>query len=247
MNNPNNPQSDTQKKALFGLIILLLGVGLLLKTMGLFSFLRISITWPVILIAVGFFVGVQKKFTNNAWWILILIGAINLIPRFSFYVGDHYVRSKELIIPAFFIIGGLFMILRPKRNYANFNPKFQQRFTPTGSNTLNTDVVFGGRKEIITSKDFQGGNVTATFGGCEINLLQADATQSIIELTVRATFGGIEVIVPSHWDVKSEVETIFGSTQDERSIRMQDTHIENKKTLILRGSCVFGSVEIKSI
>jgi predicted membrane protein len=66
-------------------------------------------------------------------------------------------------------------------------------------------------------------------------------------LIVRAVFGGIEVIVPANWEVKSEVETIFGSTQDERSMRMHDSNGDNKKMLILRGSCVFGGVEIKSI
>lgn len=232
---------------MFGLIILLLGVALLLKKMGIFPYFCFRVYWPVVLIIIGFFVGIQKKFTNNAWWILMLIGAMNLIPRFSFYVGDTFVRSKELIVPAFLIVGGIIMILRPKRIGPNFNTKFQQKFTPTGSNSLNTDVVFGGRKEIITSKDFQGGTVTATFGGCEINLLQADSSLSTIVLTVRATFGGIEVIVPSHWEVKSEVETIFGSTQDERTFRMQESNPDLKKTLVLKGSCVFGSVEIKSI
>ncbi|RYZ50735.1 MAG: hypothetical protein EOP49_13365 [Sphingobacteriales bacterium] len=221
----------------------MIGIALLLKKLGIFPYFNFRETWPFILIAVGLFVGIQKKFTNNAWWILILIGVFNLIPYFSFTIGGRIVDSKDLLVPSALILGGLFLIFKPKRDH-NCMPR--HHFSMVDESMINSEVVFGGRKELITSKDFQGGKVSATFGGCEVNLLQADSASSTIILDVRATFGGIEIIVPSNWELKNEIEPIFGSVEDQRSIRMAEKP-ENRKVLILRGSCVFGGIEIKSI
>ena len=111
--------------------------------------------------------------------------------------------------------------------------------------SLNADILFGGRKEIVTSKEFKGGRVTATFGGAEINLMQADSSDKEIILDVRATFGGIEILVPSDWDIKNEIQPIFGSVEDQRTIRIIP-NVFNRKTLVLQGSCFCGGIEIKS-
>ena len=111
---------------------------------------------------------------------------------------------------------------------------------------LNIDVTFGGRKEIVTSKEFRGGNVSTTFGGTEINLIQADSTTQPMVLNISVTFGGIELIVPSHWELQNEIEPTFGSVEDHRAIRTSTITTEDKKILILKGSCNFASIEIKS-
>ncbi len=111
--------------------------------------------------------------------------------------------------------------------------------------SLNVDVTFGGKKEVITSKDFKGGIVTVTFAGCEVNLVQADFTEPSVILDCRVSFGGVELILPSHWEVQNEVSPSFGSVEDARTIQTPASG-ENKKLLILRGSCSFGSIEIKS-
>ncbi|MBZ0098635.1 MAG: cell wall-active antibiotics response protein, partial [Taibaiella sp.] len=114
-----------------------------------------------------------------------------------------------------------------------------------GDSVLNVDVTFGGHKEIVTSKDFKGGNVSTTFGGAEINLMNADSTDKTITLNMRVSFGGIELIVPSHWLIKNEISNTLGSVEDNRNIYTQGGS-EEKITLVLTGSCSFGSIEIKS-
>jgi len=114
----------------------------------------------------------------------------------------------------------------------------------TSDNTINIDVTFGGRKEFVTSKDFKGGTISTVFGGCEVNLMQADTTEKTMVLDIKVSFGGVELIVPSHWDIQNEVNPAFGSIEDERTI--QTATAEDRKTLIIKGSCSFGSVEIKS-
>ena len=81
---------------------------LMLRKLNMVPYLNWHNTWPVILIAVGLFIGIQKRFTNNAWWILILIGGAYLIPEFHI-MGTS---SSALVLPAALIIGGAFMIFR---------------------------------------------------------------------------------------------------------------------------------------
>jgi len=229
-------------KFIFGIIIILVGIALFLRQIDMLPYLNLRLSWPVILIIIGLFIGIRNRFRNTAPWILISIGVFNLIPGFTFTLGGSEVDSEDLVVPAILIIAGLVMMLRPgKKKY---------RTGTTGLNsmsnmTLNANVVFGGRKEYVTSKEFQGGSVTATFGGAEINLMQADTPAKEVVLDVKAIFGGIELIIPSDWDIKNEVDTILGSVEDVRTIRVM-TSLQARKTLILQGTCFCGGIEIKS-
>jgi len=63
-----------------------------------------------------------------------------------------------------------------------------------------------------------------------------------IELTT--IFGGTKLLVPSNWAVKSEAVTIFGGIEDKR--RMQTITETTEKTLLIRGTVIFGGIDIKS-
>ncbi|HXS35729.1 MAG TPA: DUF5668 domain-containing protein [Flavipsychrobacter sp.] len=222
----------------FGIIVIAIGIFLLLRTLGVFYF-DFALTWPVVLIGIGLIIGLKSRFHNPAWWILIIIGAANLTPQFVIF-GQP---STHFIWPGLFIIAGFAIITRPRRRRPPFNGNMDT--ITTTDNMLNMDVTFGGRKEIVTSKEFRGGMVTTTFGGTEINLMQADSSVQPMVLTFKVSFGGVELIVPSHWEIQNEINPSFGSVEDERMIRTAPAG-DDKKVLILRGSCSFGSIEIKS-
>lgn len=229
-------------KRVFGLIILLAGVGLILRKLNLFHIEWHSI-WPIFLIAIGLFIGIQKRFRNNAWWILIFIGTVHLIP--SFIIPGTDVRSSSLAGPVALIVLGLFIMFRGKGRGGDCR-KEMQVVTSTES-MLNLDVTFGGRKEIITSKDFRGGNVHVMFGGCELNLINADGSVQPMVLDLKVSFGGLELIVPAHWEVQNEMgATTFGSIEDSRPLHTGSGATEEKKILVLRGTCTCGGIEIKS-
>src|SRR5687768_13725441 len=117
----NNMESDSNyrhrrgNKALFGVLIVLAGVVVLIKKLGMVPEIHFHDVWPFFLIAIGIYTGIQKKFQNNAWWILIMIGVIFLIPSFSFMVGDERVTSGDLVAPAVLIFGGLIMMFKPRK------------------------------------------------------------------------------------------------------------------------------------
>ena len=101
---------------------------------------------------------------------------------------------------------------------------------------------FAGSHLIVYSKNFKGGEVTSVFGGCDVNLSQADFEGQIL-LEVSAIFGGVKIIVPSGWQVKQEVTAIFGGFEDKRVMRAPE---ESNKMLVIKGVALFGGVEIKS-
>lgn len=237
-----HPQQRGGDKKWFGFALLMVGLFILLKRFDFFD-LDFHDAWPWMVIAVGVFIGIKSRFRNNAWWILTLIGVSHMIP--VFYIGD--VSSKALLIPLFLIILGLVIIFRPSRKKKFWDDRCGENIKTVmnSESVLNVDVTFGGHKEVVTSKDFKGGNISATFGGAEINLINADSIEKTITLNMRIAFGGVELVVPSHWLIKNEISNTLGSVEDNRNIY---THggSEEQITLVLAGSCNFGSIEIKS-
>ena len=118
------------------------------------------------------------------------------------------------------------------------------KFSPADENDILDSVsVFGGSQQHIHSKNFKGGDAIAIFGGCDVNLTQADF-EGIIELDVVAIFGGVKIIIPASWEVKSDVVAIFGGLDDKRSIGPVNS--EARKVVKITGVTIFGGVEIRN-
>ncbi len=228
-------QQRQRNRAFFGGAMAIAGILWLLEINHVFTF-NWQNNWPFILIAIGLFLGIKNKFRNPSWWILCLVGVANLIEI-------YHSQYSNYIWPVGLIIVGLGIAFRPRRQ--SCKPGWKMQSSVSTSNDLNIDVTFGGKKEVVTSKDFKGGTVSVTFAGCELNLSQADFTEPSVVLDFRVSFGGVEMVVPSHWEIQNEVASSFGSVEDERTVQTATTN-ENKKLLILRGNVSFGSIEIKS-
>ena len=75
--------------------------------------------------------------------------------------------------------------------------------------------------------------------------MQADINgRVVIELT--QVFGGTKLVVPPHWKLQTEeVVSVFGGLDDKRPI-VQNSSVDDSKVLVLRGTCIFGGIDIKS-
>jgi len=233
-------QRKQRGRTFFGIAIAIVGVAILLRTLNIFWF-SYAFSWPIILILAGIFIGVKSGFRSIAAWILVLVGIANLIPPFNIF--GH--PSEDIVWPLLIIFIGIYFAVSPHRRLCRRSSSWKMNSAISEESTLNIDVVFGGRKEVVTSKDFKGGVVSVTFGGCELNLSQADFSTPSVVLDFRVSFGGIEMVVPSHWEIQNEINPSFGNVEDHRTIQTAVTS-ENKKTLIMRGNCSFGNIELKS-
>jgi len=104
-------------------------------------------------------------------------------------------------------------------------------------------AVFGGVDRHISGSDFQGAQCTAVFGGCKIDLRDAQIQGREAVLNTYAIFGGVEIWVPEDWEVVNHKLTLFGGTSDHRRRLPKGP---DTKTLILEGATVFGGTEVKN-
>jgi len=227
-----------------GLIVITVGTLWIAREAGA-DIPRWLFSGPMLLIALGVFIGTRHNFRNWVWLIPIGIGTALLADRYWFFEFN----IKEFIWPSVVIIIGLVMIFRQKRKHQDgwIDWKKTNIESANASLTGEEDMidavsVFGSTRKNILSKNFRGGEVVNFFGGTELNLSQADITTPIV-LDMTQVFGGSKLIVPANWRIQSELVSVFGGVEDKRMIQ---PNIDPTKVLILRGTNVFGGLEIKS-
>lgn len=111
------------------------------------------------------------------------------------------------------------------------------------NDVIDAVCVFGGTDQHVYSKNFKGGDIVAVFGGCNVNLTQADFEGAVV-LEVVAVFGGVKIIIPSSWIVKSELTAVFGGIEDKRGpVVLSDG---GTKIIKITGLALFGGVEIRN-
>lgn len=229
-----------------GLFLIGIGALLLLRQFG-FHLPWWLFSWPMILVVVGLFIGAIHGFRDFTWVIIAGVG-------FFFLLDDFFpnIDIGNFILPVGVTAVGLFIFLGPrtrwrkKRREERYNAELT---TPLDQGPVHPDdsiesvSVFGGVKKAVFSKNFKGGEIVNIFGGAEINLAQADFT-GVITIEVVQMFGGTKLIVPAHWEVRTaEAVAIFGGVDDKRSSSNITT---SDKVLVVRGTTIFGGLEIRS-
>ena len=68
--------------------------------------------------------------------------------------------------------------------------------------------------------------------------------QGEVVIDVTMMFGGTTLVIPADWKVRSEVVCIFGGIDEKRS--MIHPSMQMDKVLILKGTVIFGGIDIKS-
>lgn len=235
-----------------GLIILLIGAALLAREVG-FPLPGWFFTWPMILVAIGLFIGVSNRFRDFGWLIVTGIGffflADDIWPDFSF---------RNFLFPIIFIAIGLMIIFKPRSSsqwwkgdrkkesdgaIEDADAEYFSEGETVKADVLDVAAIFGAVKKNIVSKDFRGGEIVSVFGGADINLSQADFKRPQIVIESVNIFGGAKLIIPANWQIRSEAVAIFGGIEDKRS---QVIPSEPEKILVLQGFVMFGGIEIKS-
>ncbi len=235
--------------------LFLIAVGILLfadkLNIGLPSWV---LSWQMLLIGIGVLKGFQSNFKGGSWLILIAVGGI--------FLWDDMVTDINLhmyFVPIAVIAVGLIFITRPKHSWKRDDNWRKMRhswkgYNPTmgtSSSFASTDEgeyievnsVFGGANKIIVSKNFKGGEINCFMGGAQVDLSQADI-QGTVVLEANQVFGGTKLVVPPHWDVKTEITAVFGGVEDKRPVVA--TRVDPNKVLILKGNTIFGGLEITS-
>lgn len=209
----------------FGLLVVAVGVILLLDNAGTLDAWEIFSTWwPAVVILAG-----VLTFAANPrhWPVALIITAVGT----AFLLSNlGVVDAGEFIIPAAIIGVGLLVL---------FGRGMGSR-TEAGDR-VNSFNVFSGSELASHSKQFQGGSISAIFGGAEVDLRDA-APAADAQLDVFTAFGGVELKVPEGWQVVVKGLPLFGGIEN---ATVKDTLAADAPKLSVSATVLFGGLEIK--
>jgi predicted membrane protein len=226
------------RRAILGIVLVLLGVLVLADNLNWFSFSLFDIifSFPMILIIVGL-ISLNHKRNNVLSYIIIGLGIVLITPRILNIPFDYH----RLFLPAVFVTIGLLILFRKKKdhNFCVSEP------TESSADYLDEMNVFGGSERKITTKSFKGGRITSIFGGSSYDMRDCELADGKNLIDVVNIFGGTKMLIPADWKIHVEVVSIFGGFSDKRN-KYNSPVVESGKELHITGFVIFGGGEIKS-
>lgn len=220
-------------RSFFGAVMLFLGSYFLLRNEFDFDFGLGQYIWPLGLIALGIYLITKKKREKQVIED-ILQNWQNKNAKSSF--GNSTVEDVKVVDDS---ESSAFSA----RESASSDSGFTRTTGTSFHDRLNIDAIFSGVNRKLMSKNFQGGKITAAFGGADLDLTQVDFN-GVITIQVDIIFGGVKLFVPPHWDIRTEVTNIAAGLEDKRFFR--EGGVDTSKVVILKGTVLFGGLEIKS-
>ena len=119
------------------------------------------------------------------------------------------------------------------------------------SERLSMFAVWSSVRRTSAASPFRGGDITAIMGGGQLDLRLATippGEEAILDIV--AVMGGVEILVPSGWEVSTPILPFMGGVEDKRFPPLQsDPNAARKEAggrLVLRGLVMMGGVHIKS-
>ncbi|MDP2039789.1 MAG: DUF5668 domain-containing protein [Algoriphagus sp.] len=222
-------------KSFFGFVLLFLGAYFLLRNEFDFDFGLSQYIWPLGLIALGIYLIFQKQRENK------VLENVRRDWESKRQANTGY--SKTYVEEAK-VVGEN----EPSSSFAQgAKSTSDSGFTRTTgtafSDRLNIDAIFSGVNRKLMTKNFEGGKITAAFGGIDLDLTSADFN-GVITIQVDIIFGGVKMVVPPHWDIRTEITNIAAGIEDKRYFR--EGGVDPNKVVVLKGTILFGGLEIKS-
>lgn len=214
-----------------GIVFVILGLVFLLRNIELLPLPSVFFSWKALLIVIGI-VGISLG--RKEGFVPLMIGALFIF--IYDILGLYYFGFRDLW-PLIFIVVGIALLLRHRRTRANSDP---------GNPGIDELALFSGVEKKVTSNQFKGGNVTAMFGGIDIDLSQTNLSDESNNIDLFTMFGGCEFKVPQDWTINvSQLTVVFGAFEDKRLIDKSKT--DPNKVLFIRGLILFGGGEIKNV
>lgn len=239
MEEKQETRNNSNSRVIVGAILVLIGLAFLLDNLELINFdiPNVIFSWPMFFVIIGLIILIKSR-NALVGTVFIIAGLFFLLPRIFPWIDF----DSGLIFPLLLIIGGIYIL--GKRNSA-----FQRRRRNFSQENLNLDTiddfaVFGGGERIITSENFQGGNITSIFGGSEIDLTSSKLASGKNVIDILCVFGGTTLIVPRDWNIAVDVFSLFGGFSN-KGRRDQGSEINKENSLVIKGFVLFGGGEIK--
>ena len=193
--------------------------------------------WPLLLVVIGVSkLGQPQPERGLPGYVFIIAGVFLLVVNFG---GPNLV---ELIWPAFVVALGIFIVMKSLRKNRSVPPDLAAH-----EGFLSGTSIFGGTKRRLSGTDFKGGEMTAIFGGFELDLRSATPVAEQTRVDVFILFGGGEIRVPQGWIVLMKATTIAGALEDKTlHLPGEASEATPRPTLVLTGLALFGGLTVSN-
>lgn len=228
------------KRVTWGILLVIAGVVLLLDQMNIIEVGDlISTYWPSILILMGLIGLVSKDSSTLSNLVVLGLGVFFLLRN----LGYINISIWQILWPSILIIIGLSIIFDKgtRKHKSEVDPEKWEKENIVNEEVIDYFTIFSGIENSNYSKSFRGGKITALFAGIELDLRDAQIKDKTAVLSITAIFGGVDIIVPSHWNVEVQATPILGGVEK----HTQYNRDENAPTLKINGTAIFGGIEIK--
>lgn len=228
----DNKKKFSNRSILTGSVLILIGLAWVMMNLGHIE-IKLREWWPLILIAVGLLnILNHRDIFSFPGWLLISLGVMFLLTANDIIEWDHIKKFWPVVI----IFIGLSLISGSEKKIKRVKDRGDK------DNYISGFALFSGIERKMSSKSFRGGNITALFGGAEIDLRNAVLSPDGAELELTALFGGVEIRLPDEWKIELNSKALFGGVGN----KCKGENSRENNSLMISATAIFGGVEIKN-
>lgn len=225
------------KAIIWGLAIITLGVIFGGNALGLFNFNVFFDGWWTLFIIVPSAISLLTEKGKTASLIVLAVGIWLLLAAQNVF---SYEAAGKSILATALIVAGISIILHGFCKGKN-DKEVEKKVKDLGDGkTMESQIaVFSGSDRTYNDEVFAGANLTAVFGGAELDLRNAKFEKDTA-IKAFCLFGGIDIKVPKDVQVKIKSGFIFGGASDERKGEVG----KGKYTIYVDAAGGFGGISI---
>ena len=219
---------------IWGLVLIAIGVIIAGNSLHIFNVDLFFDGWWTLFIIIPCSIGLLTDKDKGGSLIGLLVGVLLLLACQNVIDFDMF---WKILVPTIIIICGLTLVFRSifgrkiKEDIEKLNKKIGEDGT--------ISAVFSEQNISCNDQEFKGNNLSAIFGGIELDLRNAKIKEDVV-INATAIFGGIEIIASDDVNIVLKSNSVFGGAENKR-----DGKNEKKHTVYVNATCIFGGLEIK--
>lgn len=223
-----------------GGMFVLTGVLLLGRNLGYINteLFQILVSWRMFIVVLSAYLLTVRHYFAS--FILFALGLFLLLD-----VSMLADKLADYFWPVILVIVGLALLIKksvkPGKKYWSNSEAISKYTSENGF--FNIENSFGEVRQAVVDEELVGGTIKNSFGGVMVDLRRATLPEGRTYIDVNGQFGGIEIYVPSTWQVQFEVHTFLAGCEDSR---LKGFATETDRVLVIRGDISFSGIEIKS-
>ena len=226
------------KPIIWGIAIIALGIIFGGNALGLFNLDIFFDGWWTLFIIIPSVVSLITDKDKIMSLGFIAVGVILLLAAQDVF---SYDVAWKVILAVFLVAAGLSIIIKSifhSKNDQEVAKKVAEA-TKDGKTMDSQFAAFSGSDRVYKDEVFAGSNVSAIFGGVNLDLRNAKFEKDTV-IKAFALFGGIDIKVPEDIKVKLKSGFIFGGISDDRKSASE----KGKYTIYIDAAGGFGGVTI---